>query len=793
MEISLNWLKDYCDITLSPAELETGLTQLGLECTYDSQTLNFTNVVLGHVLECDPHPNAETLSVCLVDIGDEENYQIVCGAPNVRQGIRVPVARVGATFNGGEFKIKKSKLRGVVSNGMICSGKELGYNDDHEGILVVESDAPLGTPIEDILDFNRDTVFHLDITPNRGDCFSHLGVAREVAILENRFLKQRPVIIEEGTTSAEDQIRITIQNPEGCFRYAARVITGVKVGPSPKWLRDRLESVGQKSINNVVDAANFVLMDMGHPMHTFDLDKLKSRHINVRFAENGEKITLLDETERELTRDHLLICDGETPVALAGIMGDLHSGISDDTTAILIESAYFEPTVIRKGAKLLDLSTEASKRFERDTDMENIVPAMDKLASLIVEVAGGEVAAGIIDIYPRKKESVSVAFRPERCNLLLGTSLTEQDMLDILKKLNITVTPSDAGYSCNVPSYRNDLTREVDLFEEVARVYGYDDIPVSHEFHGSLDAFIEDKHALDEHIRRHLSAVGFSEHYSNSLMPEEILSHFSDAPGVYLKNPLSQEMAVLRNSIFPGLLNAVAHNEKRQQKGFRIFEIGAVHRRKDDSPRLSSEEFHLGMAWHVNDDLHWRAIGDYDIYRVKGEIGQFLASIGCRDFVFKPEPAMGLVSAMGIYYKGNQIGVLGSLAGDIQKYYDISGTIFVFQTGLDKLSRCISGGRVDYRPPSQYPAVSRDIALLVDKGIESGVIRDAIASVGGKLLKDIVLFDYYESDSLGNNKKSLAYSLKFQSEDKTLRDKAVDKLMKKVAAHLKQKFGAVQR
>jgi len=367
MDISLNWLKDYCDISLTPEELESGLTALGLECTFETQTLSFTNIVLGRVLECEQHPQSDHLSVCLVDIGDNENYQIVCGAPNVKEHILVPVAKVGATLNSGDFKIKKSKLRGVVSHGMICSGKELNLNDDHEGILILESEEPLGTPIERIINFGQDTIFQMDITPNRGDCFSHLGIAREVGILENQKIAKENAKISENHNSIDDFIKINIDASTGCPRYAARVITGVKIGPSPDWLVKRLESIGQKSINNVVDAANFALMDLGHPMHTFDLDLLAEKEINVRFAKKNEKITTLDEIERTLTTDHLLICDGKTPVALAGIMGDLKSGISEKTTSILIESAYFTPTIIRKGAKLLDLSTEASKRFERDS------------------------------------------------------------------------------------------------------------------------------------------------------------------------------------------------------------------------------------------------------------------------------------------------------------------------------------------------------------------------------------------------------------------------------------------
>ncbi|MFQ6611169.1 MAG: phenylalanine--tRNA ligase subunit beta, partial [Fidelibacterota bacterium] len=488
MEISLNWLKKYLPITLSPEELEEGLTLLGIECTHESQSLSFSDVVLGRVTECDPHPQSDHLSVCMVDLGGGDQYQIVCGAPNVKAGILVPVAKVGATLSNGEFTIKKAKLRGVASMGMICSGKELQFNEDHEGILILESDLPLGTSIEKVLDFKKDTVFSMDITPNRGDCFSHLGIAREVALLENTSINKPEIDLEETGHPISDQIKIDIQAADGCPRYAARVINNVKVGPSPKWLVEKLQSIGLKSINNVVDAANYVLMDFGHPMHTFDLDKLSAKHIHVRYARENESMVLLDDSEKKLTQDHLLICDGDEPVALAGIMGGRDSEISNGTTNILIESAYFNPVIIRKGAKKLDLSTDASKRFERDTDIKNLIPAMNYLSELIVDLAGGEVAKGILDVYPKKKNAVNVILSLEKCNNLLGISLSKREIITILEKLNISCVEEKNHINCAIPTYRNDLTREVDLIEEIARVYGYEKIPESKIFSGSYQS-----------------------------------------------------------------------------------------------------------------------------------------------------------------------------------------------------------------------------------------------------------------------------------------------------------------
>jgi phenylalanyl-tRNA synthetase beta chain len=794
MQISLSWLNDFYKTTLSPAKLTEGMTDLGLECTYDSTTgVSYTDVVLGNVIKCNSHPNADHLSVCEVDVGDDGNYQIVCGAPNVKAGLRVPVAKIGATLGNGEFKIKNTKLRGVQSQGMICSGKELQINDDHEGIMVLDSKLPLGTAIEEILPTNSDTLFELDLTPNRGDCFSHRGVAREVATLENQSITERTIKIVEGKESAKSHISVSIADKDGCFRYAARVITGVKVGPSPAWLREKLESIGQKSINNVVDAANFVLMDTGHPLHTFDLDKLSAKQINVRFARKGEKLTTLDQNERELTSDHLLICDGDTPVALAGIMGGSNSEIDEKSTNVLLESAYFKPTVVRKGAKLLDLSTEASKRFERDTDIEAVIPALDQLASLLVEVSGGSILKDVIDIYPKKKDTINIPFNVKHCNEFLGSNLTEGEMLTVFKKLNINTAGKDGRYKCTIPTYRNDLEREVDLYEEIARVIGYNNIPVTLHFSGAFDAFTPDDRSMDDDIRVKLSTSGFNEHYSNSLANEDSITHFSDKKAVQLANPLNQEMNCLRNTLMPGLMESVSYNEKRQQANFKLFEIGAVHSLSEISKTGSTEDFHLALAWYGKGPLHWREGFESDIFQARSDLEKLLHSINVPKLRMNLIEKTGLDLCIQILSKKVELGYVGILGKKLKKTYEIKGNILISEINIDQLIQVTSKNKFNFTIPNPYPSVNRDIALQVANAVSAEDLTRTIRSRGGDILKDVILFDLYTGDKLDEGQKSLAFSLTFQSSKKTLQDADVDIVMQRIADQLHKQHQAIQR
>ena len=793
MKVSLNWLKDYLDVSGTAEEISDTLTALGLEASYEITGKSFTGIVLGKVIECGPHENADKLSVCEVDIGDEENYTIVCGAPNVKSGIHVPVAKVGATLNNGDFKIKQAKLRGVESSGMICSERELAISDEHEGIMILDTKAEIGTPIEEILTFKEDTLFEIDLTPNRGDCLSHLGVARELGINAGGDVKRRAVDVAESENPTSHEIKIDIADKDACPRYVARVVKGVKVGPSPQWLADRMTSIGQSSINNIVDAANYVLMDSGHPMHTFDLDNISGNEINVRYAKKGEKLTTLDNEKRDLKDFHLLICDGDKPIALAGIMGGINSEINDGTTNILIESAYFSPTVVRKGAKVLDLSTEASRRFERDTDMDGIIPAINQLAALIVEVAGGEICKGVVDEYPAEKMQRTIDFSIEKCEALLGTHIPKDKIENIFVSLQITHTKQNGSFQCIIPSFRNDLEREVDLYEEVARVIGYDNIPSSAQFTGSYNSFVEDDQKLDSLLRTQLQAIGFHEHYSNSLQHEKDTLHFAGGDAVQLKNPLSQDMAFIRNSITPGLLMAASYNEKRQEKGFKLFEIGAIHNQSKKSPTGTNEKFHLGLLWYGEAQSHWRSYENRDLFRCKGEIVQLLETVGLSNISYKVGTEKGFETSLKIYSGKTQIGKVGIPDSKILQQYNLKINPTVCDLSLHNLRELWQNQKLVYSPPPAYPSMNRDIALQVARDLPAEDLLKTIQKEGGDTLKNISLFDVYQSDEVGDNNKSLAFSLKFQSETTTLTDTEVDADVEKILNSLKKAHGATQR
>jgi len=793
MKISLDWLKDLIDLDdQTPEGLAALLTDLGLEAKVEAHPLDFTGVVVGRVLEVSSVPAADRLSLCQVDLG-EELVSIVCGAPNVAQGQNVPVATVGAVLPGG-FKVKKTRIRGQVSQGMICAEDELGLSDDHTGIMVLSSEAETGQDFKDYLSRNEDIVFDLDLTPNRGDCFSHLGVARDLAARLGRSLRRPAATIKEGPTPIADLAGIAISAPEACHRYAARVVTGVKVGPSPQWLVKRLETVGLRSINNIVDASNYVLMELGHPLHIFDYDLLAGQRIDVYMAREGQTFTTLDGVERRLGNHHLLIADGNGPIALAGIMGGLDSEVTGQTSNILIESAYFAPAVVRRGAKSVDLSTEASKRFERDTDIAGLIYALDRVTALVTELAGGDVAKGRIDVYPTRHEPLKIELSSTFTNRLLGTCLTADRMAAHLKALGIEVEAQGADtLACMAPLFRPELTQPVDLIEEIARLEGYDKLPAVEGIDVRFQSFVGDSQSHFNDVRRVLVPWGFHEHMSNTLTRQEYTSLFSDDQAIEIQNPLSREMAFMRTSLIPGLIQAVAFNERRKQKNIQIFEIGAVHAFDRQTYNKGREAFKLGLATALGkgaEELHWKHPEPKDLYYLKGVVGRLLEALGLHDAAFAPAKDRDLDRALTITCRKKTIGLLGEINAAVRDIFDLEIPVAVAELNLDILHTSLEGRSATYRDIVPYPVVERDIALDVPRSALAGELLETIRRQGGKVLRDARIFDLYSGQGIAGDRKSIAFRMFFQADSGTLKDQEVDVHVSRIADALEKEHKA---
>ena len=788
MQISIDWLKDFVDFDLPADQLAAVLTNLGLESTVETATYDFTGVVVGRIDAVEPLAGSDHLSICQVNLGDTV-VPVVCGAPNVTQGIKVPVAKVGAILPYG-VKIKKTKIRGQTSQGMICAENELQLSDEQSRIMILDEQATMGQDLQEYLKSQRAITLDLDLTPNRGDCFGHLGVARDLAAKWDTSLRVPASAITEGPIPIDDLATVTITAPEGCHRYVARVITGVTVGPSPEWLVKRLESVGLRAINNVVDASNYVLLELGHPLHIFDYDRLAGHHIDVHFAREGQSFTTLDGVERELGGHHLLIADDHGPVALAGIMGGVQSEVTDQTVNLFIESAYFAPSVIRRGAKSLDLSTDASKRFERDTDIEGLVLALERVTSLVAELAGGSVAQGMIDVYPQVHEPKEIDLSVPFTNRLLGTDLSAGQLVGDLGRLGIAATLIvEETLRCVVPLSRPELTQPVDLIEEIARLEGYDSLPAVEGVEVRLGAFIPDAQAHFSQVRDTLVPWGFHEHLANTLTHRKYTGLFTDVPAIELQNPLSQELAYLRTALLPGLLQAVVFNERRRQKNIQLFEIGAVHHRNDRAYNQTRETFKLGLvvsAGKGTGDVHWKRPVEKDVYYLKGVVARLLQSLALPASTFVPAEAEHLTSVLKVSSNGVMLGFLGEVDETVRQIFGLGNRVVVVELDLDQLGQLSRKGDDHYRDVIPYPVVERDIALEVPLTTSAGDLLDTCWQKGGKYLRDVRIFDLYSGKGIDQDKKSLAFRLYFQSADRTLKDGEVDQQVQRIidALHL---------
>jgi phenylalanyl-tRNA synthetase beta chain len=805
MKISHSWLQKYIDFKLPPNEIVEGLTMLGLEVeTVEDFAKKFDRFVVGEVLERVKHPNADRLTLCKVNTG-KEVQEIVCGAPNVAAGQKVAVALVGATIphnqhdpQGNPFLLERAKIRGVESNGMICSAFELGLGEDAAGIIVLRTEAKVGTPLAKYLG-QTDVIYEIGITPNRADCLSHIGIAREVGLLSKKQLHVPSIRIKESGTAGAKLARIKIEDKQGCPRYSARLLRNVRIEPSPKWLQDQLTSISVRPINNVVDVTNFVLMETGQPLHAFDYDKLAQHTIIVKRAKDGEKFTTLDGKERTLNAETLMIYDAERPVAIAGIMGGGNSEITGGTTNILIESAFFDPPSIRRTSKFLGLSTEASYRFERGTDIGITKYAADRAAQVIQEFSGAEVLKGTLDVYPQKRKEPKIKLRISRTNTVLGTDLTKRQMKEYLSKIGIiTKSLSTDVLEAVVPTFRIDIGQEIDLVEEVARVYGYSNIQTKTV--SSIDfseAVFVDR--IETDLRNYFSNAGFNEMVANSLQ-DAATAALPGLPAVKMINPVSVEMSTMRTSLIPGALQIVRHNRNHGNKHLRLFELGKVYSlgkaTSQDSLEGFREEDRLLIVMSGKPVTAGTGVQprETDILDLKGEIEAFLFKV-CLDkyrFISYDTRSALTDSTISIQINGVEAGVLGSVKGELTRKFDIDDPVFVCELSLEILSGGMTSER-KYTPLPKFPSVTRDLAFVVEGSVTQQSLEQVIRESGKPLLASLVLFDEYRDEKIGAGKKSLAYALEFQSQDHTLNDRETDHLVVRIIDAARKECGAVLR
>ncbi|MFZ9029953.1 MAG: phenylalanine--tRNA ligase subunit beta [Robiginitalea sp.] len=808
MNISYNWLKQFIDIDWEATKTADLLTDLGLEVEgvtqFESVPGGLQGVVVGEVLQCEKHPNADKLKLCMVDIGTGKPVSIVCGAPNVAKGQKVPVATVGTTLYGADgtpWKIKKGKIRGEQSHGMICAEDEIGLGDSHEGIMILQTEVPNGTPCSEVFEIEKDEVFEIGLTPNRADAMSHFGVARDL----RAGLKQLKINTELRTPSVSSfnidnrslRIDVSVENNELAPRYCGITLTNLIVQPSPDWLKNRLRAIGQNPINNVVDATNYVLHELGQPLHAFDADRIFGKKVVVKTVEAGTRFMTLDGEERILHGEDLMICDGEQPMCIAGIFGGINTGVTEDTKSIFLESAYFDPVSIRKTAKRHGLSTDASFRFERGVDIQNVEYALVRAAILIRELAGGNISSDIIDLYPNKKENHNVFLTFEKINGLIGHEIPRDAIKSILASLDIQVkSVTESGLGLVIPFYRVDVQREVDVIEEILRVYGYNNIPDKEKLTASIvpPPSLE-PHILETAIGRQLSHNGFYEILTNSLTNPEYLAYLrKDAgEGVTLLNPLSSELSGMRMDMLFGGLEAVAHNLNRRQSDLKLYEFGKVYGKNGKSHTEEEERLSLLLSGRSHGD-HW--IGKSDppgFFYLKGMVFQLLERVGFDTWEEAPLSDPRFSEALQLTAGGRPIADFGLVHPDILKGFDIRQPVLYADLRWTELLRSAGGRKFTYREIPKFPEVKRDFALLLDQEVSYRQIHDLAFNTEKKLLRGIQLFDVYTGDKLQSGKKSYAVSFTLLDEDKTLTDKQIDSAMKRLQTRFENELGAELR
>jgi len=798
MLVSLKWLKDYIDLELTAQELADRLTMSGLEVdAIKTLAHNFSGVVVAKILSVRPHPGADKLSLCDVTDGTE-TYPVVCGARNIKAGDVVPLAKVGAVIPGG-YTIKSTVLRGEKSDGMLCSESELEIGDDASGIMQLPTSLTLGTLLETALNLG-DTVLDVSITPNRSDCLSMIGMAREIAALTGKKIKMPALKIKESVEDISSLSSVSIVDAELCPRYSARMIKNVKIGDSPIWMKTRLEAAGLRAINNVVDATNFVMLEMGQPLHAFDFRFLEEGRIVVRKSKTGEVFVSLDEKSHILPDDSVLICDGKKPVAIGGIMGGLNSEVKNDTQVIFLESAYFNPSSIRRSSRRLAMPTDAAFRFERGIDPEGVIRALNRAAQLIADLSGGSICKNYIDEYPKKIKSVeNIPLRLDRICEIIGTAIAAKDVVRILKSIGMIVRHGGKGkYLVTPPTYRVDIEREIDLIEEVVRLYGYDHVPVTLPAVSVTEMAVIPRLNLEERVRQLLIGSGYSEIINYSFTSPASVDYLCLPQDderrnfVVIKNPLTEEQSVMRTTMAYGLLESLKKNINNASFNLKIFEIGRIFLKRKAGELPEEKNILAGLlSGKASEDL-WGSKLNVDFYDLKGSLENIFYDLKldqCRYRAEISEPFLHPGQSCGLYEKETQIGYLGQAHPDVMQKMDIKSTAYLFEINLDLLVKQIKQ-RISYKEISKFPAVTRDVAFVIPASMEAEKMMEIVLSQREDLLENVGIFDIYVGKGLDEGAKSVGLRFSYRALDRTLTDTEINSIHDKIVHNTVRLTGA---
>lgn len=808
MKISYNWLKQFLKIDWDSQKTAELLTDLGLEVegisTFESVKGGLKGIVVGEVITCEKHPNADKLKLTTVNIGQDQPLQIVCGAPNVAAGQKVPVATIGTTLytaEGASWVIKKGKIRGEESHGMICAEDELGLGDSHDGIMVLADTLKVGTPCSEVFDIELDEVFEIGLTPNRADAMSHFGVARDLkAGFKQKDINKElitPPVTNFNIINRSLRIDVEVEKSELAPRYCGITISNLIVQPSPDWLKNRLKAIGITPKNNVVDATNYVLHELGQPLHAFDASKIKGNKILVKTLPKGTKFTTLDGVERELSEEDLMICDSEKPLCIAGVLGGENSGVTEYTNSIFLESAFFNPVSVRKTAKRHAINTDASFRFERGIDIDNVEYSLKRAALLIHEIAGGDITSDIVDIYPKKKDDYHVFLTFDKINKLIGQDISKDTIKSILASLDIKVkNVTESGLGLMIPFYRVDVQREVDVIEEILRVFGYNNV----EFKEKLNASIAPTSKFEDYkiqniIGNLLAANGFNEILTNSLTTpayNKLSSDINEAHTVTMLNPLSTELSVMRQSMLFSGLETIAYNSNRRMPNLKIFEFGQTYHQYEAN---REEKKHLSLLITGNrlEDTWTVPAKKSDFFYLKSVVENVLDRLGLNKLESIPSKPEMLSEGISLQYAKKDVVVLGVVRKSLLKEFDIKEEVLYADFDWDYILEAIVANKIIYKEIPKYPEVKRDYALLVNENVSFKQIHDLAVQTEKKYLTNVNLFDVYNGKNLPEGKKSYAVSYTLQDHKGTLTDKQIDKIMNKLLRRYETELGAELR